>query len=292
MAEQADRPLPPHVTTPLLTLITTRSMDEDYAHVARRRAEGGPSASGGNGRGHWTTPAVVAVFGVLATVVAVQTSRDADVAELGRAALTAQINVGRDELTALQRSVTTLEEANRQSASRNDTLAAQEQDLENNVRRLEIRTGFVAVRGEGVRMTIASSPGADDTQEIRDEDLATLVDGLWQAGAEAVAINGQRINVLGGIRNTGRAIHINGRPLTSPYVVEAIGDTGTLQANLLRSSEGQEWFALVNGLGFSYVAQNVNELRLPAAPLRQLRQVTEGTAADNVGKPQEKEAKP
>ena len=292
MAEQADRPLPPHVTTPLLTLITTRSMDEDYAHVARRRAESAAPDAAGRGRVRWTTPAVVAVFGVLATIVAVQTSRDADVAELGRAALTAQINAGRAELTQLQSTVTTLEEANRRSVARIDLLESQERDLDDNVRRLEIRTGFVAVRGEGVRMTIASSPGADDTQEVRDEDLATLVDGLWHAGAEAIAINGLRINVLGGIRNTGRAIHVNGRPLTSPYVVEAIGDTATLQADLLRSSQGQEWFALVNGLGFSYVAQNVNELRLPAAPLRQLRQVTEGTAADNAGKPQDKEATP
>lgn len=292
MAEQSGRPLPAHVTTPLLTLITTRSLDEDYAHVARRRAEAGPPGPGAPGRGRWTTPAVVALFGVLATVVAVQTSRDADVAELGRAALTAQINSGRDELSRLQRTVTNLEEANRGSVARNDTLANQQQELDANVRRLEIRTGFVAVRGEGVRMTIASAPNADDTKEVRDEDLATLVDGLWHAGAEAIAINGQRINVLGGIRNTGRAIHVNGRPLTSPYVVEAIGDTADLQANLLRSSQGQEWFALVNGLQFSYVPQNVDELRLPPAPLRPLRNVIEGTAADNAGKPQEKEAKP
>ena len=36
-----DAPLPHHVTTPLLTLITERSLDEDYAHVAARRAANG-----------------------------------------------------------------------------------------------------------------------------------------------------------------------------------------------------------------------------------------------------------
>ena len=36
-----ERELPEHVTTPLLTLITARSMDEDYAHVARKRAAAG-----------------------------------------------------------------------------------------------------------------------------------------------------------------------------------------------------------------------------------------------------------
>lgn len=36
----SDARLPEHVTTPLLTLITARSMDEDYAHVAQQRRGG------------------------------------------------------------------------------------------------------------------------------------------------------------------------------------------------------------------------------------------------------------
>lgn len=291
MAEPSHGPLPEHVTTPLLTLITTRSLDEDYAHVARRRAQAQDPVPSGGGRRRWTTPAVVALFGVLATVAALQASRDADVAELGRAALIEQIQGRRAELESVQGRVSTLSEANRAAVARNEALADQQQELEAVLRRLEVRTGFAAVRGEGVRMTIDSAPGANPTQAVRDEDLATLVDGLWQAGAEAIAINGQRLNVLGGIRNTGRAVHVNGRPLTPPYVVEAIGDTATLQADLLQTSQGTEWFTLVNGLGFEYVAQNVDDLRLPAAPLRPLRQVAEGRVADN-GKPGEEEATP
>ena len=38
MTDLRERELPVHVTTPLLSLVTARSMDEDYAHVARRRA--------------------------------------------------------------------------------------------------------------------------------------------------------------------------------------------------------------------------------------------------------------
>ena len=36
-------------------------------------------------------------------------------------------------------------------------------------------------------------PTATRRQAVRDEDLALLVDGLWSAGAEAIAINGQRL---------------------------------------------------------------------------------------------------
>ena len=42
----ASAALPEHVTTPLLTLITARSMDEDYAHVARKRAAAGEAPDG------------------------------------------------------------------------------------------------------------------------------------------------------------------------------------------------------------------------------------------------------
>ena len=47
----------------------------------------------------------------------------------------------------------------------------------------------------------------------------------------------------------GVAIHVNSRPLTPPYTVLAIGNTQTLQADLLDTTHGQEWFNLVNQLG-------------------------------------------
>ena len=122
------------------------------------------------------------------------------------------------------------------------------------------------MRGPGVRITVDNRAGIDVNDEIRDEDLATLVDGLWAAGAEAVAINDQRINALGGIRNTSRAVHVNGRPVLAPYVVQAIGDPRSLQARLLGTSQGQTWFLLVNGLDMVYKAENVDDIRLPAAP--------------------------
>jgi uncharacterized protein YlxW (UPF0749 family) len=285
-----DAPLPHHVTTPLLTLITERSLDEDYAHVAARRAANGEVRTARSKV--WNTAVAVAAFGALATIVAVQTSRDAGVQELGRTALIQQIESGRAEVADLQRQIRTLTEVGLTADNTNATLAEQSADLATRLRRLEIQTGYVPVRGPGVRIKVASAPDAVPNDEIRDEDLALLVDGLWTAGAEAIAINDQRIVALGGIRNTGRAIHINGRPLTPPYVIEAIGNPGTLQARLLESSAGLEWFSVANGLGFSYVPQNVDELRLPAANLRALRQAEEITTETATGRPDEEGAKP
>ena len=266
------RPLPEHVTTPLLTLITARSMDEDYAHVAEKRAAAGdvrPQAA----RPHWASFLAVAALGVMAAVVAVQTDREAPANELSRAALVEQINSRSAEVRALQADVARLTRFNATVGNSSTGTQADLGDTEARMRRAELTTGFSPVHGPGVRITVDNRPGGDVDGEVLDEDLATLVDGLFEAGAEAVAINDQRINALGGIRNTNRAVHVNGRPVNAPYVVSAIGDPRTLQAKLVESYQGQQWFSRVNNFGFVYDAENVDDIRLPAAPERVLHDV-------------------
>jgi uncharacterized protein YlxW (UPF0749 family) len=286
----AGRRLPEHVTTPLLTLITTRSMDEDYAHVARKRAGAGdarPDAA----RPHWSSFLAIAALGVMAAVVAVQTDREAPANELSRAALVEQIDNRSDDVRALQADVARLTRFNASVASNSTRTQADLGDLETRVRRAELTTGFSPVHGPGVRITVDDRPGDEVDGEVLDEDLATLVDGLFAAGAEAVAINDQRINALGGIRNTNRAVHVNGRPVNAPYVVSAIGDPRTLQARLVETYQGQQWFNRVSNFGFVYEAENVDDIRLPAAPERVLRDVI-GLDAEPYGGPAQEGSSP
>ena len=270
-----DAGLPRHVTTPLLTLITERSMDEDYAHVAARRAAGHVRArSGSLGV---STALVLTTFGVLAAIGGVQTSRDVDVQDLTRGTLLSEIDDLRSDVARVQRQVRTLSDAGIAATETTQRLEQQAIDQEDRLRRLEIRTGYIAVRGPGVRIEVSSAPDAIPRDEVRDADLALLVNGLFAAGAEAVGVNDERIIALGGISNTGRAVHINGRPLTAPYVIEAIGDRGTLQGRLLESSAGIAWFRVVADFGFRYEAQNVDEVVIPAARLVDLRHAGGGT---------------
>jgi len=266
--------LPDHVTTPLLTLLTTRSMDEDYSLVAARRRSSGVAAPSKR-RSGWTTFAVVGLFGLLVGVAAVQNSRDAEVEQLGRTALLSRIQSQQAEVYALQARRADLSSDTKDASARNTALIRNQDEMRSLVRRLEVPTGFTAVRGEGIRITLDNRPGVDPSSEIRDEDLAILVDGLWEAGAEAIAVNEERLNVLGAIRNSRRAIYINGNPLQAPYVVSVIGDSATLQARLLQTSQGQVFLTLANGLDFLYEVDNVDDVRLPAATLRPLRDVDE-----------------
>ena len=282
----AGRRLPEHVTTPLLTLITARSMDEDYAHVAQKRAVAGDAPPRAV-RPHWSSFLAIAALGVMTAVVAVQTDREAPANELSRAALVQQIDTRSDDVRALQADVARLTRFNASVASNSTRTQTDLGDAETRVRRAELTTGFSAVHGPGVRITVDNRPGDEVDGEVLDEDLATLVDGLFEAGAEAVAINDQRINALGGIRNTNRAVHVNGRPVNAPYTVSAIGDPRTLQARLVDTYQGQQWFGRVNNFGFVYEAENVDDIRLPAAPERVLRDVIELDAEPDGGPAQE-----
>ena len=65
------------------------------------------------------------------------------------------------------------------------------QNLEQAIDDLELSTGFAAVTGPGLRVTVDDQPEGDPDGRVRATDLRSLVNGLWQAGAEAIAINGR-----------------------------------------------------------------------------------------------------
>ena len=279
--------VPDRVTMPLLTRITQQSLDEDYLSAAERRV----TTTGGPPRHrHRSTAAVIVVFGILVTTAAVQTTRNAGVDKAGRATLISQITSRRAMLSRMEDRLARMREQVVDLGDEQTRLSASEQVVNSRLRRLEVRTGYVPVTGEGVRIVVDDAPHGDATQKVRDEDLAILVDGLWNAGAEAIAINDQRLTVLSGIRNVGVGIRVNSRPLSPPYTVLAIGDTQTLQARLLESTHGQEWFGLVEQLGFEFSMHNEDRLSLPAARMRPLVAVTAGTGAESRAEhPDEKE---
>ena len=282
-----ERELPGHVTTPLLTRIIEQSIDEDYVTTAQRA--GGPPGPASH-RPQVVAAAVVVVFGVLVTTAAVQTSRNEEISDAGRATLIAKVTTERESLGVLQRRIGELQDANIALEAQFESVSALAREELARERRLQVRTGFVPVQGEGVRVTVNDPPRGDIDDLVRDEDLALLVDGFWRAGAEALAINGQRLTALSPIRNEGPAINVNSRPVNAPYVVSAIGDTLTLQAELLETTHGQRFFDLADDLGFVYEMQNVDELSLPGARLPRLRHVTAGTAPNRPGNQDDEEA--
>ena len=99
---------------------------------------------------------------------------------------------------------------------------------------LAVAAGAEPVTGPGTAITLNDQDAAeaeDDPRQVaaaenrvQDIDLQTVVNGLFAAGAEAIAINGHRLTTVSAIRSAGSAILVNFDPLVPPYEVVAIGD--------------------------------------------------------------------
>ena len=277
-APQADATA--RMRTPLLALITAESLERDYQMVALRKAAGPAPGGGSRMTGKLGVVAVALVFGGLVTLAAVETSANADVDSASRASLIERIESRREDVQRLQGTISDLREANAATEAGLLALGDAVNAAEGQATDIGAASGFTPVVGEGIRIELDNAAYADpDTEHIRDSDLALLANALWSAGAEAIAINGQRLSPRTAIRNSGTAIEINSTGIAPPYVVAAIGNEDTLASRLLETSSGAAFAVLASQYGWHYETDNVSEMRLPAAPgrLLQLRSAEEAT---------------
>jgi uncharacterized protein YlxW (UPF0749 family) len=269
--ERGGAPLPDRVTMPLLTLVTNEAVDEDYVHAAQRRAANGGASTPASQRTRLRGAVVVTIaFGLLIALAAVQTARNADVQQASRDALIERIDERQHEVAGLRDQITALQRQNSDLQSTNSRVRGQLAEATVTQHALQLSTGFVPVRGPGMRITVSDAPDGSADGRVRASDLRLLVNGLWQAGAEAIAINGRRLSAISAIVNSNISVQVNRSPLTPPYVVSAIGDAG-MASRLPSTTTGGQFQALAEEFGFVVDRQNVSELDLPAAPGTQLR---------------------
>ncbi len=247
--------------TPLLTLVTQEALDRDYQAAASRRDT---QATRGPGR-RVAVVAVVAAFAALVTVAAVQTSQNADINDASRASLIERIEARSDRVDAEQEQIADLRAANADAEELLRSLGSQLGEVQGSRTGLGAATGFGVVRGDGVRVVLDNPPGAEEDDAIRDSDLALLADALWDAGAEAIAVNGQRLTAMSGIRSSGVAIEVNGVGVAPPYTLVAIGDQRTLSSKVVDSGAGLAFLAIVQQFGYSFDMDKADDLRLPSA---------------------------
>jgi uncharacterized protein YlxW (UPF0749 family) len=282
MAAETRRPsrspseLPEHVTMGLLDHVTATSLDEDYAIASRRRAETGQTTRGKPGRAGLV---VLLAFGVLVATAAVETARTADESASSRSGLIKQADEHKAELAdrlarvrSLQRQVTTLQAKELRSTREGRTL---DQRLD----QLGVMTGTRVASGPGVRIVVDDAPNAKSfKQQVQAPDLQKLVNGLWQVGAEAIAINGQRLTSLSSIRDAGSAITVNYVSLRHPYTISAIGDPKTMGARVLDTAGGQALLTLQSTFGLQFDVNTKDSMLLPAARRVTLREAQEQPA--------------
>ena len=106
--------------------------------------------------------------------------------------------------------------------------------------RLNKIIGLTEVEGEGVIVTLADGIAPENSllvadYLVHDYDLIFVVNELFNAGAEAISINGVRIVSTSGITCAGNIIKINDEKVGTPFKIKAIGSKDMLYGSLKRS---------------------------------------------------------
>ncbi|MEV7834539.1 DUF881 domain-containing protein [Streptomyces subrutilus] len=275
-------PARPDASMSLLTHVMDHSLDEGYAEAsARRRADG----TAGLPR---TLKAKLALAGglVLAAMVVTLGAAQARVAAPGlakeRQELIDRVDRADDRTHGLERDI---ERLRTDVADRQRTALRQPGGGQGDL--VALLSGATEVRGPGIKLVVDDAKGASsagggpresagfsDTGRLRDRDMQKIVNGLWQSGAEAVSINGQRLTALSAIRAAGDAILVDNRPLVPPYEVLAVGDKKRLGAAFQDSADGQYLHVLQENYGIRSTLSPMDEVRLPAASSLTVRTAT------------------
>src|SRR5205814_4741992 len=101
--------------------------------------------------------------------------------------------------------------------------------LDTQLQNAGLAAGLVAMRGPGLKVTLDDSKrvkaptGNVNDLVIHSQDVQAVVNALWRAGAEAIAINGQRLVSTSAVLCVGNTLLLNGTVHSPPYVVVAIG---------------------------------------------------------------------
>ncbi|MFD4815328.1 DUF881 domain-containing protein [Peribacillus butanolivorans] len=97
--------------------------------------------------------------------------------------------------------------------------------------------GKVKVKGTGLQVTLEDGSDMNSKANVNnylvhEQHVFKVVNELYISGAEAVAINGQRLDHDSYIVCNGPVITIDGHQHPAPFIISAIGDPDILEASL------------------------------------------------------------
>ncbi|MGV8847408.1 DUF881 domain-containing protein [Tessaracoccus sp.] len=248
----------PDQSMSLLTDLQANALEPEYTTSASRRQ---------------TSPLVLgvtlAILAALVVVALVSTTRSSGEIDDERLSLLERIGGTQARVQVQEQEAATLEAEIRRlgDAQVNDpALTAAQAELEPLV-------GTVPVTGPGIVVEVNDADRGEGREGIVfDSDLSRLVNGLRQAGAEAVAINGRRVTPLTPIRTAGSAITVDYVSLSPPYRIEAIGNPATMPARFARTGAAAWWKYISDNYGIEFSLREAkDDLTLPADPGMTLR---------------------
>ncbi|MCW2528637.1 MAG: hypothetical protein JWM76_3497, partial [Pseudonocardiales bacterium] len=265
-------------------------LDEGYAEAAARKAAAGPTAVhrpvGRRRDGVWTAAGCL-LIGLLLIVAYLEANRDAPTDARTRADLRTRISQAQKDGDNLERTAADLDR--KVAAGR---AAAIGSGSNTELTKAEAQAGTTAVRGPGIRVVMgnpsaptgAAGTGRAGTTPIgaisvlTDTDVRAVVNELWLDGAEAISVNTIRLTPISAIRFAGQAVLVDFQPITSPYTIEAIGDSNQLITALTDSPVASKYRTLASANGFAFRSDQVERITMVANVLSQPKYASIPTA--------------
>jgi uncharacterized protein YlxW (UPF0749 family) len=171
-----------------------------------------------------------------------------------------------EQLRDLQAQVENLTD---QAAGRNGAVAAARQAGEQGA----VSAALVPLTGPGVRITLDDAPQSADGSRpngataddlvIHQSDVQAVVNAIWAAGADGVAIMDRRLIATSAVRCVGNTLLLQGRPYSPPFVVTAIVDAEATRTQLANSPQVQVFQQAVADFGLTFTVEEISEVRLP-----------------------------
>lgn len=170
--------------------------------------------------------------------------------------LQAQQEAFQAEILALRQRIATLETQGSGEAEGLRRLYAQLEEA-------RIAAGLIAVAGPGVAFRFEDGTlGVDALVTAR--DVRVLVQELWLAGAEGIAVNDERIVGTSAVLDIGGSILVNSAYLAPPYTVTAIGPADLYQRMLASASFVEYVQTRIEPAGISLGVAEPESVELPA----------------------------
>lgn len=256
--------------TELLIDLVTNTADPGYAAAAARRGKDAPS--------RWFDRPAIALgcllVGFTLAIAYVHTHRSAPDAAKVHNSLVARVKAAQASDNALEAKAQQLDgeiATARQRVLPGTALGAR-------LQRAQLLAGATPVVGQGLTVQLANPPQPtatpssgrpgtapmDSGQLLTDRDVRSIVNELWHDGAEAIAINGVRLTPTSAIRFAGQAVLVDFAPITSPYTIDAIGDSDVLVTSFADSDVAGRYHTLASAEGISFSWTQERKLHLPA----------------------------
>ncbi|MDY7039289.1 MAG: DUF881 domain-containing protein [Chloroflexota bacterium] len=133
----------------------------------------------------------------------------------------------------------------------------------------KMRAGLLPVQGPGVQVVLddgaqRTMPAGPGDYLVHEYDVRDVVNLLWMAGAEAIAINQERIVATTSIYCVGSTVMVNDTRLSPPYVIQAIGPSDAESEVLRNPSYLRDLKDRAARYGVQFQVTKAGNLRLPA----------------------------